>query len=70
MPACATVVGVPGRVVKLNGARCQLKPDLHHEQLPDVMVERVNRLTERLEILEAELARLQAERETAVLQAN
>ncbi|MBN2007160.1 MAG: serine O-acetyltransferase [Anaerolineae bacterium] len=70
VPACATVVGVPGRVVKLNGTRCQLKPDLHHEQLPDVMVERVNRLTERLEILEAELAHLQAEREPAILQAN
>ncbi len=62
VPACATVVGVPGRVVKLNGVRCQLKPDLHHEQLPDVMVERVNQLTERLETLEAELIRLQTER--------
>ncbi len=62
VPPCATVVGVPGRIVRLNGVRCQLKPDLHHEQLPDVMVERVNQLTERLEILEAELANLQTER--------
>jgi len=62
VPAGATVVGVPGRVVKINGVRCALKPDLHHEQLPDMVVERLTQLTERLASLETEVARLQTDR--------
>lgn len=61
VPACATVVGVPGRVVKINGVRCALKPDLHHEQLPDMVVDRLTKLSERLEFLETEVARLQTD---------
>lgn len=58
VPACATVVGIPGRVVKLNGVSCRLKPDLHHEKLPDVVVETIARLTRRIEALEARLQSL------------
>ncbi len=55
VPPCATVVGVPGRVVKINGVSCRLKPDLHHEQLPDMVVDTINRLTQRITALEARL---------------
>jgi serine O-acetyltransferase len=58
-PACATVVGVPGRVVKIHGVSCPLKPDLHHEQLPDMMAETVKRLSDRVEVLEARLRELE-----------
>jgi serine O-acetyltransferase len=55
VPPCATVVGVPGRVVKINGTSCRFKPDLHHEQLPDMMVDTIDRLTQRITALEARL---------------
>ncbi len=55
VPACATVVGVPGRVVKINGVSCPRLPDLHHEQLPDAMQERLEQLTARVAELEARL---------------
>jgi len=55
VPACATVVGVPGRVVKLNGVSCPRMPDLHHEQLPDAMAERLEQLAARVSELETRL---------------
>lgn len=55
VPACATVVGVPGRVVKINGIACRLKPDLHHENLPDMVVDTIEQLTQRITALEARL---------------
>lgn len=58
VPACATVVGVPGRVVKLNGVSCRLRPDLHHENLPDVTINAIHQLTARIEALEARLQTL------------
>lgn len=58
VPACATVVGVPGRVVKINGAVCPRVHDLHHERMPDATVERLDRLAQRVEELEAELAEM------------
>jgi len=65
VPACATVVGIPGKVVKINGVRCQLKPDLHHEQLPDVDAESIRRLSDRIGALEAQIEELQAHVEEA-----
>ncbi|MGC9394545.1 MAG: serine O-acetyltransferase [Anaerolineae bacterium] len=59
VPACATVVGVPGRVVKIDGVSCRFKPDLHHEQLPDMMVDTVDHLTQRIAALEARLSDLE-----------
>ena len=55
VPDCATVVGIPGRVVKLNGVACRLKPDLHHENLPDMVVDTIEQLTQRIAALEARL---------------
>lgn len=59
VPECATVVGVPGRVVKINGVACRLKPDLHHENLPDMVIDTIDRLTQRIAALEAHLYRLE-----------
>lgn len=60
VPPCSTVVGVPGRVVKINGVACRLKPDLHHEQLPDMVVDTIDRLTQRITALEARLSDLES----------
>lgn len=60
VPPGATVVGVPGRVVKINGMACWRQPDLHHERLPDVVVETLTRLTTRIEALEARLRRVES----------
>jgi serine O-acetyltransferase len=59
VPPCATVVGVPGRVVKIDGVSCRFKPDLHHEQLPDMVVDTIDRLTQRITALEARLSDLE-----------
>lgn len=58
VPPGATVVGVPGRVVKINGTRCWREPDLHHERLPDPLEGTVQRLEERITSLEAQLQNL------------
>ena len=60
VPAWATVVGVPGRVVKINGVSCRLKPDLHHEQLPDMVIDTIDRLPQRITALEARLSDLES----------
>lgn len=59
-PAYATVVGVPGKVVKVNGVKCRLKPDLHHENLPDVVTDTISDLNTRVAVLEAQIERLSA----------
>ncbi|MBN1486290.1 MAG: serine O-acetyltransferase [Anaerolineae bacterium] len=56
VPAYATVVGIPGRVVKIAGASCPRKPDLHHERIPDVVNETINKLEKRIAALESQLA--------------
>ena len=47
MPANATVVGVPGRVVKLNGIRVD---DLD-QTLPDPVADELNKLNARIDEL-------------------
>ena len=52
VPACATVVGVPGRVV---APRSQAEPprlDLEHGRLPDPIIDALRNLEERIEALE------------------
>ncbi|MGQ9584220.1 MAG: serine O-acetyltransferase [Anaerolineae bacterium] len=58
VPPGATVVGVPGRVVKVNGVSCWREPDLHHERLPDPVVETVQTLEGRIAALEAQVQEL------------
>lgn len=52
VPANATVVGIPGKVVIQDGVR--VKPDLNHQDLPDPM-------TDKLEAVELKIADLQRE---------
>ena len=55
VPAYATVVGVPGRVVKVNGVQCRRMPNLHHEELPDVFGETLQQMQDRIGLLEAQV---------------
>jgi serine O-acetyltransferase len=64
VPPYATVVGVPGRVVKVNGVACPRKPDLHHEELPDIVVQRLQQMTERIEALETQIRHLETRQES------
>jgi len=56
VPPNCTVVGVPGRVVVREGRRLETI-DLHHEDLPDPVVEMFRCMQRRIDRLEARLAR-------------
>jgi serine O-acetyltransferase len=62
-PPFATIVGIPGKVVKLNGVKCRRKPDLHHEEIPDVVAQTLETMNERIEALENQLAQVEQDRE-------
>ncbi len=55
VPECATVVGIPGQVVKINGVSCRMKPDLHHEAIANPNMQTIEVLTKRIEVLESYL---------------
>jgi serine O-acetyltransferase len=56
VPPNSTVVGVPGRVVVQHGSRVEAI-DLHHENLPDPVVEMFRSLQRRVDRLESRLGR-------------
>ena len=56
VPANATVVGVPGRVVVQDGEK--VRRDLDHHKLPDPIIDRCNALQSEIDMLKAELAKL------------
>ncbi|MFA5843775.1 MAG: serine O-acetyltransferase [Coriobacteriia bacterium] len=56
VPPNCTVVGIPGRVVVREGMRLETI-DLHHEDLPDPVVEMFRCMQRRVDRLEARLAR-------------
>jgi len=58
VPAGATVVGVPGRVVRINGRRPEPRDILDHSRLPDPVVETLKCFVDRIEILEAQVREL------------
>jgi serine O-acetyltransferase len=58
VPENATVVGVPGRVVKMNGRKTPVI-DLHHERLPDPVSEALERIVHRLDRLEYKISRIE-----------
>ncbi len=60
VPPNCTVVGIPGRVVVREGERIDAI-DLHHEDLPDPVVEMFRCMQRRIDRLEARLARDEAE---------
>lgn len=57
VPAGATVVGVPGRIVRMNGRRLERRPEdiLNHAYLPDPVVETLKCLVDRVELLERQV---------------
>ncbi|MDI6901231.1 MAG: serine O-acetyltransferase [Anaerosomatales bacterium] len=55
VPADSTVVGIPGRVVVREGRRIEAV-DLHHEDLPDPVVEMFRSMQRRIDRLEARVA--------------
>lgn len=55
VPTSCTVVGIPGRVVVREGQRVDVV-DLHHEDLPDPVVEMYRSMARRIDRLEARLA--------------
>jgi len=56
VPTSCTVVGIPGRVVVREGQRVDAV-DLHHEDLPDPVVEMYRSMSRRIDRLEARVAR-------------
>jgi serine O-acetyltransferase len=60
VPAGATVIGVPGRVVRINGRRLDGHPRdlLDHGRLPDPVVETLRCLVDRVELLEGQMREL------------
>ena len=59
VPPNCTVVGVPGRIVVREGARVEVV-DLHHEDLPDPVVEMFRCIQHRIDRIDARLTRDEA----------
>jgi serine O-acetyltransferase len=57
VPAGGTVVGVPGRIVRINGRPLPAQPRdiLDHARLPDPVVETLRCLVDRVELLEYQI---------------
>lgn len=60
VPAGATVVGVPGRVTRINGRQLDRRPRdiLDHARLPDPVVETLKCLVDRVELMEQQIREL------------
>jgi serine O-acetyltransferase len=60
VPAGATVVGVPGRIVRINGQRLDQQPGdiLDHARLPDPVIETLRCVVDRVEVLEKQVREL------------
>lgn len=52
VPACATVVGVPGRIVAPKAVAEPVRVDLQHNRLPDPIVDALRNLEARIRALE------------------
>jgi serine O-acetyltransferase len=63
VPACCTVVGIPGRIIQSKGAQIQHPSgiDLNHHLIPDPVGKAIACLLERIDELEAKQAQLQTE---------
>jgi serine O-acetyltransferase len=57
VPPEATVIGVPGRITRINGRRLGMQPldILDHGRLPDPVVETLRCLVDRVELLEGQV---------------
>jgi serine O-acetyltransferase len=64
VPSGATVVGVPGVVVRCRQSEgCSPSESLAHGRLPDPLRQRLHHLEEEIHVLQARLAALEAEKE-------
>lgn len=63
VPSNCTVVGVPGRVVILDGHKIdeQYVPDLRHDQLPDPIADLLGQMQSDIERLESKLKKIEQE---------
>jgi serine O-acetyltransferase len=59
VPAHCTVVGVPGRIVRVAGQPVEREVDLQHGDLPDPVSEAILALTAQIDRLEARIAELE-----------
>lgn len=59
VPPGSTVVGVPGRVVVQDGVRMGA-PDLEHGKLPDPVSNTLEKLQERINLLERKIAKMES----------
>lgn len=59
VPPNATVVGIPGKVVVLDGVR--VKQNLNHQNLPDPVDERCQQMEDCIERLQRDLNRLSSQ---------
>jgi serine O-acetyltransferase len=62
VPANSTVVGIPGRVVIIDGIK--ISKDLNHSNLPDPIADRFKKMEKELAALKAEVANRKDERGT------
>jgi len=60
VPPNSTVVGVPGRVVRIDGKRVGPAVDLRHDLLPDPVAECLTALQEHIERLEERIRQLES----------
>ena len=60
VPSRSTVVGIPGRIVKMNGDLEDIIDNLDHHKTPDFLGESIKMLTKKIEELEAELKTLKS----------
>lgn len=65
VPANATAVGVPARVVRMNGKRVSDALDLDQIHMPDPVSQEICRLTMEIDELKAEIERLAGKKERA-----
>ena len=70
VPPDCTAVGVPARVVACNGSRVEPGTDLHHESLPDPIMETLRCYGQRIEKLEKLVDALPEEVKVRVLEAS
>ncbi|HHW10526.1 MAG TPA: serine O-acetyltransferase [Firmicutes bacterium] len=70
VPPHATIVGVPGRVVKENGVRKEEEVNLDHADLPDPLENIIRHLLSRIDKLEKQLASLEERKRSEIHDAN
>lgn len=70
VPCNCTVVGVPGRVIVRDGSPVNSSVDLHHEAIPDPIMETLKCYGQRIEKLERLLEEISGESQTRHLKRN